>query len=384
MASNDLLVYAATHEGVFVLASDGKSAHIVSAAIGGEIIDCVEPRPNTPGSVFAGDTHGGVYRTDDAGKHWRKLFDGNVRAIKVDPNDDRVVYVGTEPVALYRSEDAGETWEEIGSLQRLPEETRRKLGMPPVQDMDFENAKFRHGRQEWTFPIPPHVAHITEIFVRPDNPNEIIVSIEHGGIARSLDRGVTWEDASAGIDYLDIHKVLRLPVASECYVASTARGLYAAGDPLAGWTRAENGIDRNYFHEMLALDAPPGETPPLLVCTAQHSPHLWEATKGDGKWTAGARGSRAAIYRSDDCARSWRRIGIGPALPEEMDPMIWALRSHPAKPQSVFAAVGEVGRGYAFGTAGRGQILQSDDQGEHWRVLAEGLPALRQLAVEAA
>jgi hypothetical protein len=64
-----------------------------------------------------------------------------------------------------------------------------------------------------------------------------------------------------------------------------------------------------------------------------------------------------------------------------MDPMIWALRSHPTQPASIFAAVGEVGRGYAMGWAGRGWVLQSDDQGESWRRIADGLPALRQLAV---
>src|SRR5262249_9875064 len=152
-------------------------------ALSGAIVDCVAVRHGTPGSVFAGDTHGGLYRTDDAGRTWRKVMDGNVRAIAVDPTDDRVVYVGTEPVRLYRSEDNGETWEDISSFQRLPEDTRRKLGLPPNTDQDFSNPKFRHGRQEWTFPIPPHVGHITEIFIRPENPDELWLSIEHGGIA---------------------------------------------------------------------------------------------------------------------------------------------------------------------------------------------------------
>jgi photosystem II stability/assembly factor-like uncharacterized protein len=380
--ADDLRLYAATHDGVFVLRARGGRCEIVGEAIRGQIIDCVEPRPRTPGSAFAGDTHGGLYRTDDGGLHWRKLFDGNVRAIKVDPADDRVVYIGTEPVRLYRSEDAGEHWEEIESLQRLPDETRQKLGQPPLSAKDFANPKFRHGRQEWTFPIPPHVGHVTEIFVRPDDTDEIWLSIEHGGIARSLDRGRSWEDASAGIDYLDIHKLIRLPGAENRYVVSSARGLYASADPVAaGWIRAEAGMERNYFHEMLALEAAPGGTPPLLVCTAEHSPARWPATMGDGKWQKGVTGARTAIYRSDDGARSWRRIGIGPAVPEEMDPMIWALRPHPADPRAVFAALGEVARGYAFGTAGDGAILQSDDEGGNWRPIASGLPALRQLAV---
>jgi hypothetical protein len=34
-----------------------------------------------------------------------------------------------------------------------------------------------------------------------------------------------------------------------------------------------------------------------------------------------------------------------------------------------------------MGWAGRGWVLQSDDEGENWRRIADGLPALRQLAV---
>ncbi|HLI22460.1 MAG TPA: hypothetical protein VKV32_15155, partial [Stellaceae bacterium] len=145
----------------------------------------------------------------------------------------------------------------------------------------------------------------------------------------------------------------------------------------------ENGCERDYFHEMMVLPARRGEIPSLLVCTADGSPVRWPATKGDGVWHKGVAGARTALYRSDDGARSWRRIGAGQGLPEEMGPMIWSLRPHPAKPRTVFAGAGEVARGYAFGTAGRGAVLQSDDEGESWRTIAEDLPAVRQLAVVA-
>jgi hypothetical protein len=380
--SGTLRFYAATHEGIVVVAERGGAANIEAKACAGAIVDCVKPRHAHPETVFAGVTHDGLYRSDDRGLSWRKVLAGDVRALTVDPSDDRVIYVGVEPVRLYRSEDGGETFEDIASLQRLPADTRRKLGLPPQGDKDFGHPKFRHGRQEWTFPLPPHLGHVTEIFVRPDDPDELWLAIEHGGVARSTDRGQSWDDASEGIDYLDIHKVMRLPGGAR-YVCSSARGLYAAADPRQGWTRAETGIDRNYFHEMLALPAANGGAAPLLVCCAEHSPARWEATLGDGKWTQGARGARAALYRSDDGARSWRRIGAGNGLAQELDPMIWSLIAHPGERRALFAGLGEVGRGYAFGTAGSGAILGSGDEGESWRTVMDGLPALRQLAVVA-
>lgn len=377
-------VYAATHEGVFVLDAQGDSCSIASESFPGAIVDCVHPRPGHPEIVFAGVTHDGLYRSDDAGKSWTKVIEGDLRSIAVDPSDDRVIYAGTEPVHLYRSKDGGATWREITSLQTLPEETRRKHGVPDRGDTPFANPKFRHGPQEWTFPLPPHEGHITEIFVRPDDPDEIFLSIEHGGIARSADRGASWEDASQGIDYLDIHRLLRLPMAKDRYVVSSARGLYASDDPRAGWSRAENGVERDYFHEMMVLPVQHGAVPSLLVCTADGSPVRWPATKGDGVWHKNVPGARAALYRSDDGARSWRRIGAGRGLPEEMGPMIWSLRPHPHDQRAIFAGTGEVARGYAFGTAGRGAVLLSDDEGESWRTMIGDLPAVRQLAVVAA
>jgi photosystem II stability/assembly factor-like uncharacterized protein len=381
MSADSLRLYAATHEGVFTLKGTSEGCAVDSENFRGAIVDCVHPRHDHPEVVFAGVTHDGLYRSKDGGTSWEKRLDGDLRAIAIDPSDDRVIYAGTEPVHLYRSEDGGDTWQELTSLQSLPEETRKNYRLPERDGQEFSNPKFRHGPQEWTFPLPPHEGHITEIFIRPDNPKEIWLSIEHGGIAVSRDRGATWEDASQGIDYLDIHRLLRLPLIIDRYVVSSARGLYASDDPLSGWSRAENGIDRDYFHEMTVLPVKKGDTPSLLVCTADGSPVRWPATKGDGVWHKDAAGARAALYRSDDGARSWRRIGVGQGLPEEMGPMIWSLRPHPHQPQALFAGTGEVARGYAFGTAGRGAILFSEDEGEHWRGLVENLPALRQLAV---
>lgn len=132
---------------------------------------------------------------------------------------------------------------------------------------------------------------------------------------------------------------------------------------------------------MMVLPAKSGTTPSLLVCTADGSPVRWPATRGDGVWHKDVPGARAALYRSDDGAHSWRRIGVGHGLPEEMGPMIWSLRRDPQDPHALFAGTGEVARGYAFGTAGSGAILRSDDEGASWQSVTDHLPALRQLAV---
>ena len=70
--------------------------------------------------VFVGVTFDGLYRTRDAGKHWQRVLEGDIRWVTVDPTDEHVVYAGTEPVRLYRSEDSGDSWEELQELAGPP------------------------------------------------------------------------------------------------------------------------------------------------------------------------------------------------------------------------------------------------------------------------
>ncbi|HLQ33541.1 MAG TPA: hypothetical protein VK457_12710 [Chloroflexota bacterium] len=371
-------VYAGTHEGVLVFSLRDGACELVSEAFSGAIIDSEAACLRRPERVFVGVTDDGLYRTDDAARHWRKVLDGDIRSVAVDPTDDRVVYAGTEPVHLHRSEDGGDTWEEITSLQRLPEDTRRKLGDgdgPSI--LNNQTPGFRHRRQEWTFPRPPHKGHIIQMFIHPDDPNLLYLSIEHGGIARSADRGRTWEDVSEGIDYLDIHAVTSLPHRFDRFFVASARGFYTTEDPRNGWTRAENGCTRNYFHDLVFLPPANGGDPTMVVATADGSPGVWQATKGKDEWDNGVTGSRSALFRSGDCAQSWHRVGGGKGLDDEMDPMIWSLCLHPSEPNTIFAGVGEVSRGHASGKGGSGSVLLSPDGGDTWRTIKADIPALR-------
>src|SRR5262245_26541686 len=82
------------------------------------------------------------------------------------------LYVGTLPAAVYVSENGGRSFRELSAFRRLPEYPK------------------------WTFPPPPHTAHIRCITLDARVPDEILVGIEEGGVARSRDRGESWEDIS--------------------------------------------------------------------------------------------------------------------------------------------------------------------------------------------
>ena len=370
-------IYAGTYDGVQVLRLHGDHCHDVSSAFQGQVVQAVWGCHNKPERVFVGLKEG-LQRTDDGGQSWRKVLDGDFRSVTIDPTDDNVVYAGTDPVRLFRSEDGGDSWEELTSLQNLPEETHQKLGETAPADMSGSRSpEFRHRRQDWWFPVPPHQGHILQMYIHPDDPNLLLCPIEHGGVARSHDRGKTWEDVSEGIDYLDIHVVMTMPHRFDRYLVTSARGMYTSDDPAKGWTRAQNGIDRDYFHDVAVLPAANGGPDPVLVvATATGSPGFWPSMESRVRWDDTKTGSRAALFRSADCGQSWRRVGAGQGLPEEMGAMIWSLCRHPHDANGLFAGLGESAGVPMPGRGARGSVGVSTDAGDSWQTIKDGISAV--------
>jgi len=346
--ANAVRIYAGTQEGLLVWRSKNGSWEEVGSFFKDGTIDAIDGPHGQPNTVYMGVTQDGLYRTDDAGTSWRRVFEGNVRAVTIDPTDNRVVYVGTEPIQLYRSEDGGKNWEELRALQDLPQEIKKN----------------------WRFPRPPYREHVRHIFLHSDDPNTLYVCLEHGGIVRSFDRGKTWEDVSKGIDYLDIHHISSAPGRRDLYFVATARGFFRTTDPAMGWERAESGFTRDYFHDFVFL---PGNPPVMLVATADKSPGYWDRPER----------AEGAVFRSTNLADSWERVGVGKWLPDHMTQMVWALTQNPAEPSVVYAGLGAVSRGRSSdpNQRGSGDILVSHDRGNTWERLPFELPANRVLWV---
>ena len=298
-----------------------------------KVVDSVYGCRQSPETVFAGVTFDGLYRTKDAGRHWQRVLEGDIRWVTVDPTDERVIYAGTEPVHLYRSEDGGDSWEELKSLVEMPAEVKYK----------------------WYFPHPPHQGHIRYINIDPENPKTIYLCIEHGGVVRSFDRGQTWEDVSDGFEYPDIHMVVRSPGSTTRYFAATSRGFFIADPPEKGWKRAEKGMESDYFHDVINL---PGERAAMFVAGGHGSPQYWDQPGG----------VQGRIYRSEDGGQSWRQVGAG--LPAKHAAMCWQLAYNPHRKDSIFAAFGDVARGHTAGPPGQGAIYVTYDRGDTWEEVA--------------
>ena len=84
--------------------------------------------PGKPNLFYFGATGGGVWKTNDGGRHWENIsdgfFGGSVGAITVSKSDPNVLYAGggeqtvrgnvSSGFGMWKSEDAGKTWSFAG------------------------------------------------------------------------------------------------------------------------------------------------------------------------------------------------------------------------------------------------------------------------------
>jgi len=249
----------------------------------------VAGHPDHPLTFYAGFTGGGVWKTTDAGIHWRPISDGyfetgSTGAIRVAPSDSRIVYVGTgsdgirsnviDGRGVYRSTDAGETWEhlglrdvgQIGAVEVHPTNPDvvyvAAMGKAFAPTPDRGVYKSTNGGRTWDRVLfTSDSVGAVDLELNPANPDEIYVAMYRGerrpwtiisgmeasgeedGIWKSNDGGVTWRYLTRGLPSGLVGKIdLAVTPADPARVYAVVEtveeeeGLYRSDDRGESWT----------------------------------------------------------------------------------------------------------------------------------------------------
>ena len=261
-------LFVGTVNGVMMLrkGSDGRwSCH--AKALEGMHVHALVIEP-TSGFIFAGIHKGSVYVSKDQGLTWGKQDNGIAQndlsflATAIVDGKGRL-YAGTEPAHFYQSDDLGESWNEIKSLRSVPSVSK------------------------WTFPAPPHIAHVKNIALHPGNTQKIYVCIEQGGLLTSDDGGSTWEelhgfdtdlkfDLPEGAFADDIHRVLIPPTDPSFTYISSGIGLCCSPNQGKSWEHLTTPQTRIGYPDALLLH--PRRPSLMFAAGARENPRAWRTT----------------------------------------------------------------------------------------------------------
>jgi photosystem II stability/assembly factor-like uncharacterized protein len=194
-------------------------------------------RRRAVGQMIGGGPEGGIFKTTDGGKTWKKLSNGLPKGDKgrvglaIDGRKTpstlfAIIDARREDVGFYRSDDAGATWARIG---HMPAQAGQRgggaAGAQPGARAGAGEDWYRGGGS----------AYYQEIFVDPVRPNTIWSM--NVNVERSTDGGktwgrVNWENTGVHVDH---HALVFDPTDRNHILLGNDGGLYESYDDGATW-----------------------------------------------------------------------------------------------------------------------------------------------------
>lgn len=186
----------------------------------------VAVNPKNTATIYLATASGGVWKTQDDGRHWLPVTDSfafsGVSAVVIDPKDTNIVYVATgdsyrwtyPSTGIMRSTDGGASWSPCGTM--------------------------------WTTVADQYGGYhgIRRISIDPDSTNHLVVTT-NDGIFTTYNGGASWNQSFAGTWFSELE---RHPTKHRMLFASNddnnaANGIfYKSIDGGRTWTHADSGL----------------------------------------------------------------------------------------------------------------------------------------------
>ncbi len=251
---------------------------------GGRVL-AVEGVLREPLHFYFGAVNGGVWETRDAGRTWSPIFDaagvGSIGALAVAPSNPRIIYVGTgeadmrsdiaQGIGMFRSDDAGAHWRAIGlfdtqQIGKIVVDPRNPdvvlvaaLGHPYGPNAERGVFRSTDGGKSWTKTLFRNAdTGAIDLVFRPGNPDVVYAALWQtrrppwnvyppsngpgGGLYKSTDNGRSWTQI-AGHGLPPAPGRIGLAVAPSrpdrvfALVDAKEGGLYRSDDAGVNWTK---------------------------------------------------------------------------------------------------------------------------------------------------
>jgi photosystem II stability/assembly factor-like uncharacterized protein len=354
----DQLLLVGTMKGAFVLKSDSASnkweiggPYFPGRAIYAMAYDGREGRNRLWAAVNSSFWGSYLSTSNDFGKSWTepetygvKFPEGADDSLKQiwqivpgNAGEPNTLYCGVEPAALFRSDDAGDTWSMVKGLYDHPH------------------------RPQWQPGGGGLCLHT--ILPDPANKERMHIAISTGGVYRTDDGGKTWEVRNKGVraQFLPpdqwypefgqcVHKIVSHPSNPQRLFLQNHWGLYRSDDGGDSWTDIANGVPSD-FGFALEIDHNDPNTAYIIPLESDEFRCTPEA--------------KLRVYRTTNAGASWQPLTNG--LPQE-NAFETVLRDG-------MAGDTRQPMGLYFGTR-NGKLFGSNDGGESWNTIEEGLPAV--------
>jgi photosystem II stability/assembly factor-like uncharacterized protein len=359
--SHPQLVFASACSGIYRSDSGGEAWRKIQGIPGTHRrTHIIAEDPRNSDTIYAGTTLG-LFKSPDGGKTWRHLSSEQVNWMVFDSADPRTLYLATEFAGILKSKDSGETFQPTNAgfanhrLSEITTDGKLLYASSTYEGLYGGIFVSSDGGLQWSLRANEEALHgqnIHSLTASAAGADPVFAASEDA-VLKSVDGGKTWlavseprpvatrtaaartgrtvqATHSSGRVHIHALRAVRLEKDKLVLFAGTEAGLFRSSNSGASWEQVKAAGLTDVA--VLALYAPPSGVSRLAART------------GSG------------LFVSEDSGRTWQAALLPDghyiydvALPVERDTGILAATS-------------------------RG-ILQSIDEGAHWKLVTEGVPA---------
>ncbi|MBI3894911.1 MAG: transcriptional regulator [Acidobacteria bacterium] len=293
--------------------TDGGSSWQLLEGLSGQFVRALALSPSNPKILVAG-TREGVFRSEDAGLHWRRISPPghpeirNLESVALDPLHPEIIYVGTwhlpwktadggaawvsikkgmiddsdvfsvivDPsnrrtlyatacTGIYRSDSAGTEWRKIQGIPTSARRTHTLVLDPSDPRVLYAGTteglwRTKDGGQSWQL-LTSSAWIINAVVIDPRNTNHIYLGMDHAGVMESRDGGKTFQPANTGFAQRQISRIVADPNKNGHFYVALLHdrqfgGVYRTENYGASWQQLSDGLEGRDVLSLVAVNRP--------------------------------------------------------------------------------------------------------------------------------